>query len=118
MHLRIYREDPAILAVAHAHPPVAAAFAAAGIPLDRALLQEAVVLLGVIPVAPYAMPGSDALAESVVPYLAGYNGLLLEHHGRGDLGRERDAGALQAREHRVQRTPSQCIQECWVSSGP
>jgi L-fuculose-phosphate aldolase len=81
MHLRIYREAPDILAVAHAHPPVAASFAAAGIPLDKALLQEAVVLLGVIPVAPYALPGSDALAESVVPYLKEYNGLLLEHHG-------------------------------------
>ncbi len=81
MHLRIYRESPEILAVTHAHPPVAAAFAAAGIPLDKAILQEAVVLLGVIPVAPYALPGSDALAESVVPYVKSYNGLLLEHHG-------------------------------------
>jgi L-fuculose-phosphate aldolase len=81
MHLRIYREDTAILAVAHAHPPVAAAFAAAGLPLDRALLQEAVVLLGVIPVAPYALPGSEALAGSVVPFLRDYNGVLLEHHG-------------------------------------
>jgi L-fuculose-phosphate aldolase len=81
MHLRIYREAPELLAVAHAHPPVAAAFAAAGLPLDTALLQEAVVLLGVVPVAPYALPGSDALAESVVPFLSGYNGLLLEHHG-------------------------------------
>lgn len=81
MHLRIYREAPEVLAVAHAHPPVAAAFAAAGIPLDTALLQEAVVLLGVVPVAPYAPPGSEDLAESVVPYLRDYNGLLLEHHG-------------------------------------
>lgn len=81
MHLKIYREAPEIRAVAHAHPPVATTFAAAGIPLDKALLQEAVVLLGVIPVAPYALPGSEALADSVVPYLKHYNGLLLEHHG-------------------------------------
>ena len=81
MHLRIYKEARDILAVVHAHPPAAATFAAAGIALDKALLQEAVVLLGVIPVAPYALPGSEALAESVVPYLKDYNGLLLEHHG-------------------------------------
>jgi L-fuculose-phosphate aldolase len=86
MHLKIYREAPEIRAVAHAHPPVAAAFAAAGIPLDKALLQEAVVLLGVIPVAPYALPGSEALAESVVPYLHDCNGLLLEHHGAVSWG--------------------------------
>lgn len=86
MHLRIYREAPEIHAVAHAHPPASSTFAAAGIPLDQALLQEAVVLLGVIPVAPYALPGSGALAESVVPYLSGYNGLLLEHHGAVSWG--------------------------------
>lgn len=81
MHLSIYKESPTLYAVVHAHPPVSTAFAAAGIPLDKALLQEAVVLLGVIPVAAYALPGSEALAESVVPYVHAYNGLLLEHHG-------------------------------------
>ena len=81
MHLRLYREMPDIGGVAHAHPPTATTFASAGIPLDRAFLQEAVVLLGEIPVAPYALPGTDALAESVVPYCGKYNGLLLEHHG-------------------------------------
>ena len=32
MHLRIYRENPDVRAVVHAHPPAATAFAAAGIP--------------------------------------------------------------------------------------
>lgn len=81
MHLRLYRENPAIGGVTHAHPPVSTTFAAAGIPLDRAILQEAVMLLGVIPVAPYALPGTEALAESVAPFCRDYNGLLLEHHG-------------------------------------
>ena len=81
MHLRLYKEMPEIGGVCHAHPPVATTFAAAGIPLDKAYLQEAVVLLGVVPVAPYAMPGSYDLAESVVPFCGKYNGLLLEHHG-------------------------------------
>ena len=81
MHLRLYKELPEIGGVVHAHPPVSASFAAAGIPLDQALLQESVVLLGVIPVAPYALPGSDGLADSVVPFCHEYNGLLLEHHG-------------------------------------
>jgi len=81
MHLRLYRELPAIGAVVHAHPPKATVFAAAGVPLDRALLQESVVLLGVVPVAPFALPGSDALADSIVPYCHDSNALLLEHHG-------------------------------------
>ena len=81
MHLRLYRELPDIGAVVHAHPPKATVFAAAGIPLDRAYIQEAVVLLGVVPVAPFALPGSEALAESVAPLCHDYNALLLEHHG-------------------------------------
>jgi L-fuculose-phosphate aldolase len=60
---------------------VATSFAAAGIPLDRALLQEAAVLLGVIPVAPFSMPGSDELAEGAARFCPEYNGALLEHHG-------------------------------------
>jgi L-fuculose-phosphate aldolase len=81
MHLEIYKRAPDVAAVCHAHPPVATTFAAAGIPLDRALLQEAVVLLGVIPVAAYAPPGSEALARGAAAYCPDYNGVLLEHHG-------------------------------------
>lgn len=82
MHLRIYQEDPLVRAVVHAHPPAATAFAAAGIPLDRPVLQEAVVQLGTVPVAPFALPGSQGVADSVAPFCrAGYRGLLLEYHG-------------------------------------
>lgn len=56
MHLRIYQENPTVRAVVHAHPPVATTFAAAGIPLDKPVLQEAVVQLGTVPVAPFALP--------------------------------------------------------------
>ena len=81
MHLRIYQENPAVRAVVHAHPPAATAFAAAGLPLDRPVLQEAVVQLGTVPVAPFALPGSQAVADSVAPYCQAYRALLLEYHG-------------------------------------
>ena len=81
MHLRIYRENPDVRAVIHAHPPASTAFAAAGIPLDKPVLQEAVVQLGTVPVAPFALPGSEAVADSVAPYCKEYRGLLLEYHG-------------------------------------
>jgi L-fuculose-phosphate aldolase len=81
LHLAIYRKCPDVLAVCHAHPPVATTFAAAGLPLDRALLQEAVVLLGEIPLAPYAAPGSEELADGAAALCPAYNGALLEHHG-------------------------------------
>ena len=81
MHLRIYQENPDVRAVVHAHPPAATAFAAAGIPLDRPVLQEAVVQLGTVPVAPFALPGSQGVADSVAPYCRDYRALLLEYHG-------------------------------------
>lgn len=81
MHLRIYQENPAVRAVVHAHPPVATAFAAAGIPLDKPVLQEAVVQLGTVPVAPFALPGSQGVADSVAPFCRDYRALLLEYHG-------------------------------------
>lgn len=81
MHLRIYRENPLVRAVVHAHPPAATAFAAAGLPLDRPVLQEAVVQLGAVPVAPFALPGSQEVADSVAPYCQTCRALLLEYHG-------------------------------------
>ena len=81
MHLAIYRKAPEIRSVCHAHPPVAAAFSAAGIALDKPFLQESVMLLGVIPVAAYAPPGSGALADGAAAYCSDYHGALLEHHG-------------------------------------
>lgn len=86
MHLAIYRENPEIMAVVHAHPPIATAFASAGLPLDSAVLQETVVQLGVVPLIPYALPGSAELAGSVSPYCRDYNAALMEYHGATTWG--------------------------------
>ena len=81
MHLAIYRESPELRAVVHAHPPIATAFASAGQPLDLAVAQETVVQLGVVPVAPFAVPGTQELADSAAPFCREYNAVLLEYHG-------------------------------------
>ena len=81
MHLRVYQENSAVGAVTHAHPPIATAFAVAGIPLDQAILTEAVVNLGVIPVAAYATPGTEEVPESIAPFCLDYHGVLLANHG-------------------------------------
>lgn len=87
LHLRLYKENPDIQAVVHAHPPAATAFAAAGIPLDAPVLQEAIVQLGTVPVAPYALPGSLAVGDSVAPLCREYRGALLEFHGAVTWGK-------------------------------
>lgn len=87
LHLRLYQERPDLGAVLHAHPPAATAFASAGLPLDRPVLQEAVLQLGEVPLVPYALPGSEALAKGIVPYCQGTRALLLEFHGAVTWGK-------------------------------
>lgn len=81
MHIRVYNENPQLMAVTHAHPPIATSFAIAGVDLDRAILPEAVVQLGTVPVAKYATPGSQEVPDSIAPYVNEYNGVLLANHG-------------------------------------
>ncbi len=88
MHLRIYSLRPEVRAVCHAHPPVATGFAAAGRALDRAVLGEAAILLGAVPLAPYAAPGSAELGESIAPFATRANAVLLANHGVVTFGED------------------------------
>jgi L-fuculose-phosphate aldolase len=81
MHLRIYKENPNVQGVCHAHPPVVTSFAIAGISLDKAIYPEALVNLGIVPVVHYETPGSQGIPDSVAPYCRDYNALLLANHG-------------------------------------
>ena len=87
MHLRVYNENPEVNAVVHAHPPVATSFAIAGISLDKPVLPEAIVLLGNVPVAPYALPGTQEVPDSIAPYCKTHNTVLLANHGALTWGR-------------------------------
>ena len=86
MHLEVYRQRPDAQAVVHAHPPIATAFAVAGIPLDRAVLAEVVTTLGSVPIADYATPSTRELPEAVRKYVKAHDGMLLANHGALTLG--------------------------------
>ena len=88
MHLAIYLRSSEVIAICHAHPPAASAFAAEGVALDKAYLQETAMLLGVIPLAPYALPGSAELAHGAAELSGDYNGALLEQHGAVTWGKD------------------------------
>ena len=47
MHLRVYQEDPQVMAVVHAHPKFATLFAIANRPIDSRILPEGIVQLAV-----------------------------------------------------------------------
>jgi len=81
LHLRAYRRRPSCGAVVHAHPPTATGFAVAGIPLDADVLAETIILLGPVPIVPYAQTGTRALGDLVEPYIPDHHGVLLAQHG-------------------------------------
>jgi L-fuculose-phosphate aldolase len=81
MHIEIYKKRQDIKAIIHAHTPKASSFAVAGIPLDKAILSEASVILGQIPIAEYGMPSSDELAKSVASYFTNHSSVLMANHG-------------------------------------
>ena len=56
MYLLIYSLRRDVRAVCHAHPPIATGFAAAGMPLDKPILSEAVFALGCVPLSSVRMP--------------------------------------------------------------
>ena len=81
MHLLIYVRRPDVNAVCHAHPPIATAHAAAGLPLNKALLSEIVLSLGCVPVARYGTPGTPELSDALEPLVQNYDAILLANHG-------------------------------------
>jgi L-fuculose-phosphate aldolase len=81
LHRMIYDRRPDVRAIIHAHPPYATAYAVAGIPLDQPILSEAILTLGRVPVASYALPTAEELARSVEPLVASHDAVLLRFHG-------------------------------------
>lgn len=88
MHLRAYKASPDIGGVVHAHPPYATAFAIAGVPLDKMLMPESVIAMGVIPIAPYGTPSTEEIPDAVEPFFTTKLAVLLESHGALSWGKD------------------------------
>ncbi|MDR2391655.1 MAG: class II aldolase/adducin family protein [Planctomycetota bacterium] len=81
MHLAIYRSRPDVMAVMHAHPAFATAFACAGAEIRADLTPETAMTLGVLAWAPNHPAGSRELAEGVAGALAGADVAIMRGHG-------------------------------------
>ncbi len=81
MHLRAYWENNALVSTCHAHALYSMIFATAGIELDMAFSPEPTEVVGKVPVAPYATPGTKELADSIQPFVKHYKTCLLANHG-------------------------------------
>lgn len=88
MHLRVYKEDPEMKAVVHAHSPAATAFAVARVPLDQPIMVSAITTLGRVRVSPYATPGTKEESDAIAPYCREDKAVLLANHGALTWGRD------------------------------
>lgn len=80
-HLAVYRARPDVAGICHTHAPYATVFAALGRELPP-VITEALLYGGRCPLAPYAPPGTEALAENIVQTLGeSCLAALLERHG-------------------------------------
>jgi L-fuculose-phosphate aldolase len=81
LHLEIYRANPRARAVVHSHPPYATAFSLTGTPPPIGLISEYEIFIGPAALAQYETPGTQAFAETVLPFIQDHNTILLSNHG-------------------------------------
>jgi L-fuculose-phosphate aldolase len=86
MHLAVYKERANVMAIVHAHPPKATAFAVARVPLNQVTLPEVVIMLGTIPLCEYGTPSTEELPATVVKHIHEGDALLLSNHGALTVG--------------------------------
>jgi len=86
MHLAVYRHRDDVKAVIHSHPPIATSFACVGRGLEEILCQEAVMTLGVVPLANYATTGTAEVAASLAPFIPDHDAILMANHGAVSYG--------------------------------
>lgn len=88
IHLLAYQYRPDVMAVLHSHPPIATAFATAGMPLNETALAEAWLALGPkIPLVPFGVPSTKEVVDNLYPYVREHNAFLLANHGTLTYGK-------------------------------
>ncbi|MBM7854382.1 L-fuculose-phosphate aldolase [Desulfohalotomaculum tongense] len=90
VHLAIYAAREDVNAVVHTHSAYASALAVSGISIPPILEDMAALIGGEVPVAEYAVAGSEQLARSTVRAMGKKNAVLLANHGMVGVGRDLD----------------------------
>jgi len=81
-HRAIYEARPDLKAIIHAHPPALVSFSIVRKIPDTSALPQAQHLCGPVGYAPYKLPGSRDLGESIAAeFKNGYNCVIMENHG-------------------------------------
>lgn len=81
LHVTFYQDRPDINYILHVHSPYLTSFAAAGLEMNENVLAEIVYCFGKIPLAEYALPGSEELVNNTSIYFKDYDVILMANHG-------------------------------------
>ena len=81
LHLEIYKAVPEAKAAVHCHPPHATAYAITGRVPPNLVIPEFEVFVGKVAISPYETPGTEAFAQTVLPFVKQHNTVLLSNHG-------------------------------------
>ncbi|MGD0341205.1 MAG: class II aldolase/adducin family protein [Bacteroidales bacterium] len=81
LHLGIYKKNSNVSAIVHAHPVFATSFTATKCKIDTDLTAEARAICGTPRFVPYALMGTQELADIVSEEAAEADVMLLENHG-------------------------------------
>lgn len=81
MHAAVYRNKDEVSAVLHTHSPYATSFAVNKQEIPVILIEMVPFLGGSVPVAEFALPGTDAVGEAAVKALCERNACLMTNHG-------------------------------------
>jgi L-fuculose-phosphate aldolase len=86
-HLAIYKQRPGVRAVVHNHSPALVACSLTGYIPDPGFLPLLTADIGAVVNAPYAIPGSDELADLVSKaFSTGASAILMANHGIISIG--------------------------------
>ncbi len=88
-HLEIYRQNPDVDSIVHAHPFYTLLCTVTGLkPFEKICLAEVPMFLKNPVFAPYARPSSDEGAEAARKYSKNTKVLVIEHHGSFTYGKD------------------------------
>jgi L-ribulose-5-phosphate 4-epimerase len=90
LHTIVYRRRPEVGAIVHTHSPAAMALAALGQTLPPILTGLVEAAGGDVQTAPYARPGTEAMADAVAVALTDRGACFLRHHGLLAIGADLD----------------------------
>ncbi len=94
LHLEVLRLREDVMAVIHAHPPVATGISVSGQEFDWDVLPEMVFWVGRVPVVPYGAPGTPELAGRIAPFVQGHDAWILANHGAVSVGASLDEAQI------------------------